>query len=76
MQNNDKCVKNVFFFQTKLAFDLQIIFYLFSADDINGLISGKLALKYVGKEIESIKAIAAASTKRSLAEFKKVNFIS
>lgn len=42
-----------------------------AADDINGLISGKLALKYVGKEIESIKAIAAASTKRSLAEFQK-----
>jgi 26S proteasome regulatory subunit N6 len=44
----------------------------FSADDINGLITGKLALKYGGREIESMKAIATASQNRSLAEFQKV----
>ncbi len=42
------------------------------ADDVNNLITGKLALKYAGKEIESMKAIAVASQKRSLAEFQKV----
>lgn len=41
------------------------------ADDINGLITGKLALKYAGREIESMKAIATASKKRSLADFQK-----
>ncbi|RMZ96008.1 26S proteasome non-ATPase regulatory subunit 11 [Brachionus plicatilis] len=40
-------------------------------EDINSLISGKLALKYAGKEIESMKAIASASEKRSLAEFQR-----
>lgn len=42
-----------------------------AAEDINSLITGKLALKYGGKEIESMKAIANASQKRSLAEFQK-----
>jgi 26S proteasome regulatory subunit N6 len=40
------------------------------ADDVNSLISGKLALKYAGKEVESMKAIAVASKKRSLADFE------
>lgn len=40
-------------------------------EDINSLISGKLALKYAGRQIESMKAIAVASEKRSLAEFQK-----
>ena len=43
------------------------------ADDINSLITGKLAIKYAGRDIESMKAIANASSKRSLAEFQKVN---
>jgi 26S proteasome regulatory subunit N6 len=43
------------------------------ADDVNNLITGKLALKYAGKDIESMKAIAGASQKRSLADFQKVN---
>jgi 26S proteasome regulatory subunit N6 len=41
------------------------------ADDINSLITGKLAIKYAGRDIESMKAIANASSKRSLAEFQK-----
>lgn len=40
-------------------------------DDVNSLISGKLALKYAGKDVESMKAIAAASQKRSLSDFEK-----
>lgn len=43
-----------------------------AADDVNSLITGKLALKYAGSNIESMKAIAAASQKRSLAEFQKI----
>ena len=34
--------------------------------------SGKLALKYMGKNAEAMKAIAQASKDRSLAEFKQV----
>ena len=32
---------------------------------------GKLALKYVGKDIDALKAIAKASHKRSLADFQE-----
>ena len=32
---------------------------------------GKLALKYAGKDIEALKAIAKASHKRSLADFQE-----
>lgn len=40
-------------------------------DEINNLITGKLALKYGGREIDAIRAIASASQKRSLADFQK-----
>ena len=42
-----------------------------AADDVNNLITSKLALKYAGREIESMKAIANSSQDRSLAEFQK-----
>lgn len=38
-------------------------------DEAVALLSGKLAQKYSGSEIEAMRAIAAASKKRSLAEF-------
>ena len=38
------------------------------------IMSGKLALKYTGKNAEAMKAIAQASKDRSLADFKKVHF--
>ena len=43
-------------------------------DEINNLITGKLALKYGGREIDAIRAIASASQKRSLADFQKVDY--
>ncbi|CAF0758406.1 unnamed protein product, partial [Didymodactylos carnosus] len=41
------------------------------SDDVNALMSVKLALKYAGRDVESIKAVAQASKKRSLADFQQ-----
>ncbi|GBM21345.1 26S proteasome non-ATPase regulatory subunit 11 [Araneus ventricosus] len=40
-------------------------------DDVTSLTMGKLALKYAGIDVDAMKAIAAASSKRSLAEFQE-----
>ena len=44
-------------------------------DDVNALMSVKLALKYSGRDVEALKAIAQASKNRSLADFQKVCFV-
>lgn len=36
------------------------------------LVSGKIALKYSGSDIDAMKAISQAAKKRSLADFQKV----
>lgn len=44
-----------------------------SPDDVNALMSVKLALKYSGRDVEAMKAVAQASKKRSLADFQQVD---
>ena len=44
----------------------------FSPDDVQSIVSGKLALRYSGPNVEAMKSIAQASQKRSLANFQKV----
>jgi len=41
-------------------------------DDVNGLMSVKLALKYGGRDVDAMKSVAQASKKRSLADFQQV----
>lgn len=40
-------------------------------EDVTQIVSGKLALKYAGKDIDAMKAVASASSNRSLADFQK-----
>lgn len=40
-------------------------------DDVNSLMSVKLALKYSGRDVDAMKAVAQASKKRSLADFQQ-----
>ena len=46
----------------------------FRPDDVNSLMSVKLALKYSGRDVDAMKAVAQASKKRSLADFQQVPF--
>lgn len=49
------------------------IYWIFSPDVVQSILSGKLALRYAGREAEALKAIAQAAIKRSLAQFQQVN---
>ncbi|KAK2709183.1 hypothetical protein QYM36_012994 [Artemia franciscana] len=40
-------------------------------EDVASLLSGKLALRYSGREVDALRAIAQASIKRSLADFQQ-----
>lgn len=41
-------------------------------EDVQQIVSGKLAIKYAGPDIEAMKAVAQAAHKRSLADFQQV----
>nr|NVI77839.1 regulatory particle non-ATPase 6 [Cucujiformia] len=41
-----------------------------SPEEVQQIVSGKLAFKYAGKDIDAMKAVAQASHKRSLADFQ------
>lgn len=56
---------------TALKYMLLSKIMLNTPEDVQQIISGKLALKYAGKDIDAIKSVAQASHKRSLVDFQQ-----
>ncbi|XP_076044940.1 26S proteasome non-ATPase regulatory subunit 11-like [Oratosquilla oratoria] len=56
---------------TSLKYMLLCKIMLQCPEDVHNIVSGKLALRHSGSHVEAMKSIAAASSKRSLADFKK-----
>ena len=60
---------------TALKYMLMSKIMLNTPEEVLHIVSGKLALKYSGSEIEAMKAISHASKARSLADFQKVSWL-
>ncbi|XP_071445606.1 26S proteasome non-ATPase regulatory subunit 11 isoform X1 [Hetaerina americana] len=56
---------------TALKYMLLSKIMLSSPEDVQHIVSGKLALKYAGSAIDAMKEVAQASHRRSLADFQK-----
>lgn len=56
---------------TALKYMLLCKIMLGQSDDVNQIVSGKLAISYSGKDIDAMKSVASASHKRSLADFQE-----
>ncbi|MGH0147249.1 UNVERIFIED_CONTAM: hypothetical protein FKN15_011608 [Acipenser sinensis] len=61
---------------TALKYMLLCKIMLNSPEDVQALISGKLALRYAGRQTDALKCVAQASKNRSLADFEKIEHIS
>merc|ERR1712012_1455705 len=56
---------------TALKYMLMSKIMLRTPEEVHNIVSGKLALKYTGADIEAMKLVANASKDRSLADFQK-----
>uniref|UniRef100_A0A4W6DYF3 Proteasome 26S subunit, non-ATPase 11b n=1 Tax=Lates calcarifer TaxID=8187 RepID=A0A4W6DYF3_LATCA len=56
---------------TALKYMLLCKIVLNSPEEVQALISGKLALRYTGRQTDALKCVAQASKNRSLADFEK-----